>query len=167
MDDIERPFPGTVNIKQLIETFETRSVTPKLEENNVTSTNTSHKEEISNQNTQDEKENNDENENRITALRNTIHKDIDDSFDINVLSPTSNLNGLSERKMSTDDPTVDKFRTYIRNVSVYEKSKKRRHSRKSTLFDCCLIVEWNADVRRIKFKYPHDVSRKVEFFKII
>ncbi|XP_044753319.1 uncharacterized protein LOC123312849 [Coccinella septempunctata] len=160
MDDIEKPFPGTVNIKQLIDTFETKTNTKKQEENDVTLTNNTinknsdvgELDSIPKENGQGAVEEIGEKNSRLDAPKTDIHKDMDDSFDPNETS----LANVSDRKMSYDDPTVDKFRTYVRNVSVY--AKIRPQSKKSTLFECCLIVEWNADVRRIKFKYPHNVQ---------
>ncbi|XP_045474322.1 uncharacterized protein LOC123680457 isoform X2 [Harmonia axyridis] len=161
MDDIEKTFAGTVNIRQLIDTFETKA-NIKPEDTTLT---TNDKNDIPNENSKNVDLNKVHNEkiqvpekiNDENESNKVISKEMDDSFDPNETGSTSIWErSSSDRKMSTDDPTVDKFRTYVRNVSVY--AKIRPQSKKSTLFDCCLIVEWNADVRRIKFKYPYNVE---------
>ncbi|KAL3270316.1 hypothetical protein HHI36_009367 [Cryptolaemus montrouzieri] len=127
MDDTEKSLLASIKIKELIDVFENNTIT--------------------------------EVDQTMTNDRDTI----DTSFEANDSGGGEERKDESERtsmtpdrKLSAEDPTVSKFRSYIKNVSVY--SKTRPSKKKSTLFECCLIVEWNADVRRIKFKFPHTVK---------
>ncbi|KAK9876911.1 hypothetical protein WA026_015947 [Henosepilachna vigintioctopunctata] len=164
MDEKEKLLiENSVNIKQLINVFEEKKNNINIEKKHNSSSVTNGI--LANNDTKKliDDEVDYTSENNLENLRNSLEQTISDSFNEETTDELRK-NSLEEeeesftveRKSSVDDTTMNKFRTYVKNVSVYAKNKPQ--SKKSTLFECCLIVEWNADVRRIKFKFPHDVQ---------